>query len=202
MAAKRLAVLFVLVLLPASAWAQINDVALTVGRTFISTQTVRSTGLPVHFGNEETVQFNYGRVLWARGLFNITAELPVAIAPRADVNYYFGTTPKDIGSIFVTPSARVNIFPTASVTPWVSLGGGYGHFRAASTTLYNGANPGSGSNTAVLQIGVGLDVWPWERWGARVEARDFYSGVPNLNVETNRGRQHNFYVGVGVIHRF
>ena len=51
-------------------------------------------------------------------------------------------------------------------------------------------------------MGIGLDVWPWERWGARVEARDFYSGVPDLNVETNRSRQHNFYVGVGVIHRF
>ena len=158
--------------------------------------------MPVHFGNEETVQFNYGRLLLERELFSVTGELPVAISPRADVNYYLGTTPKDIGSLFVTPSARVNLFPRASVTPWVSLGGGYGHFRVASTTLYNGVNPGSGSNTVVLQMGVGLDVRPWERWGVRVEARDFYSGVPDFNVETNRSRQHNFYVGVGVTHRF
>jgi len=38
--------------------------------------------------------------------------------------------------------------------------------------------------------------------GGRFEARDFYSGTPALNVDTGRSRQHNYYVGVGVIHRF
>jgi hypothetical protein len=68
--------------------------------------------------------------------------------------------------------------------------------------LYGGPNPGSSTNTGVLQFGVGLDVWIWSRWGARMEARDFYSGIPDYNVDTGRSRQHNYYVGVGVIHRF
>jgi len=38
--------------------------------------------------------------------------------------------------------------------------------------------------------------------GARFEARDFYSGAPNLDVDTGRSRQRNYYVGVGVAHRF
>ena len=203
MSAKRLAVLVVPVLvLIASAVAQINEVSITAGRTFVSTQTVTTTGLPVHFGNEESVAFNYARYLKSFKVFGLYAELPVAIYPRMDVNYHLGTTPKDIGALFVTPSVRMNIFSGDSVTPWVSVGGGYGRFREAPVTLYENRNPSSGSNTGVVQFGAGLDVWVWRAWGGRFEARDFYSGSPALNVDTGRSRQHNYYVGVGVIHRF
>jgi hypothetical protein len=203
MSAKRLAVLVVPVLvLVSSALAQVNEVSITAGRTFVSTQTVPTTGLPVHFGNEESVAFNYGRFLRSFKVFGLYAELPVAIYPRMDVNYHLGFTPKDIGALFVTPSVRVNIFSGESVTPWVSVGGGYGRFREAPVTLYENRNPSSGSNTGVVQFGAGLDVWAWHNWGGRFEARDFYSGAPALNVDTGRSRQHNYYVGVGVIHRF
>ena len=203
MSAKRLAVLVVPVLvLVSSALAQINEVSITAGRTFVSTQTVTTTGLPVHFGNEESVAFNYARYLKSFKVFGLYAELPVAIYPRMDVNYHLGTTPKDIGALFVTPSVRMNIFSGESVTPWVSVGGGYGRFREAPVTLYEQPNPSSGSNTGVVQFGAGLDVWFWHTWGGRFEARDFYSGAPALNVDTGRSRQHNYYVGVGVIHRF
>jgi hypothetical protein len=203
MSAKRLAVLVVPVLFFVSiALAQVNEFSITAGRTFVSTQTVPITGLPVHFGNEESVEFNYGRLLKSHSLFGLYAELPVAIYPRMDVNYRTGTTPKDIGALFVTPSVRLNIFSGDSVTPWVSVGGGYGRFRVAPVTLYENPNPGSGSNTGVVQFGAGLDVWVWHSWGARFEARDFYSGAPNLNVDTGRSRQHNYYVGLGVVHRF
>ncbi len=207
MSAKRLAVLVVPVLvLVSSALAQVNEVSITAGRTFVSTQTVPTTGftgLPVHFGNEESVEFNYGRFLTSFKVFGLYAELPVAIYPRMDVNYHLGTTPKDIGALFVTPSVRVNIFSGESVTPWVSVGGGYGRFRQAPVTLYENPNPGpTGTNTGVVQFGAGLDVWVWHTWGGRFEARDFYSGNPALNVDTGRSRQHNYYLGVGVIHRF
>ncbi len=203
MSAKRLAVLVVPVLvLLASAVAQVNEVSITAGRTFVSTQTATTTGLPVHFGNEESVAFNYARFLKNFKVFGLYAELPVAIYPRMDVNYHLGTTPKDIGALFVTPSVRMNIFSGDSVTPWVSVGGGYGRFREAPVTLYENRNPSSGSNTGVVQFGAGLDVWFWHTWGGRFEARDFYSGAPALNVDTGRSRQHNYYVGVGVMHRF
>jgi hypothetical protein len=203
MSAKRLAALVVPVLFfVSSALAQVNEFSITAGRTFVSTQTVSITGLPVHFGNEESLEFNYGRLLRSHSIFGLYAELPVAIYPRMDVNYNLGTNPKDIGALFVTPSVRVNIFSGESVSPWVSLGGGYGRFRVAPVTLYENPNPGGGSNTGVLQFGAGLDVWVWHGWGARLEARDFYSGAPNLNVDTGRSRQHNYYVGLGVVHRF
>ncbi len=202
MSAQRLAALVVPVLFfVSSALAQINEFSITAGRTFVGTQT--ASGLPVHFGNEESFEFNYGRLLKSHSIFGLYAELPVAIYPRMDVNYNLGhLTPKDIGALFVTPSVRLNIFSGDSVTPWVSAGGGYGRFRVAPVTLYEDPNPGSGSNTGVVQFGAGLDVWVWHSWGARFEARDFYSGAPNLNVDTGRSRQHNYYVGLGVVHRF
>ncbi|MGA2202097.1 MAG: hypothetical protein ABSG40_09065 [Terriglobales bacterium] len=211
MSAKRLAVLVVPVLvLVSSALAQdssnlaeVNELSLTAGRTFVSTQTVPSTGLPIHFGNEETVAFNYGRLLKSHKIFGLYAELPVAMYFRMDLNYHLGTTPKDVGALFATPSVRLNFFSGQGVTPWVSVGGGYGRFREAPLTLYEKPNLGpTGTNTGVVQFGAGLDVWIWHRWGARFEARDFYSGVPDLNVDTGRSRQHNYYVGVGVAHRF
>jgi hypothetical protein len=204
MAAKRLAVLVVLaVVLGAIGWAQVNDASITVGRTFVSTQTVPSTGLPIHFGNAKSVAFNYGRLLRSYGIFGLSAELPVGVYPRMNLNYNLGLVPKDIGAVFVTPSLRVNIFSGEGVSPWVSVGGGYAHFREAPTLVFNTPNPGpTGTNTGALQFGAGLDVWPWERWGARLEARDFYSGLPDYNVDTGRSRQHNYYVGIGVVHRF
>jgi hypothetical protein len=203
MSGKRLALLVVpVVFLISSALAQVNEVSLTAGRTFVSTQTNQADGLPVHFGNEETVAADYGRLLKTHKIFGIYAELPVAIYFRMDVNTNIGTSPKDISALFATPSVRVNVFSGDTVTPWVSAGGGFGHFRVAPETLYNNPNPGSGSNTGVIQFGAGLDTWFWHTWGARFEARDFYSGVPDLNIDTGRSRQHNYYVGVGVMHRF
>jgi hypothetical protein len=209
MAAKRLfGIVVPLVLLASSMWAQVNELSVTAGRTFVSTQTIQNppTGdlyPQIHFANDKSIAFNYGRFLVQRGIFGITAELPVAMYFHMDLNTGADLIPKDIGALFVTPSVRVNAFARDSVTPWASFGGGYGRFRQSSSLNYYGPNPGpTGSNTGVVQFGAGLDVWFWERWGGRLEARDFFSGEPDLNVETNRTRQHNYYVGVGVMHRF
>jgi hypothetical protein len=216
MSAQRLAVLAVLVLvLVSSALAQdtmsstpVNQISVTAGRTFVSTQTIQDppAGDPnpkIHFGNPASVAFNYGRLLKTHSIFGLYAELPVAMFFRMDLNTGENQIPKDIGALFVTPSARLNIFSGDSVSPWVSVGGGYGRFREAPVLNFYGANPGpTGTNTGVVQFGAGLDVWVWHRFGARAEVRDFYSGTPALNVDTGRSRQHNYYVGAGVAYRF
>lgn len=214
MSAKRLAVLMLfLPLVVFTSYAQrnhddVNEVSITVGRTFVSTQTVLNPPAgdlnpDIHFGNEESVDFNYSRLLRSRGIFGFTAEVPVAIYPRMDLNTGANQIPKDIGALFVTPSLRVNFFHSEALSPWASVGGGYGRFRQAPKLNFFGDNPGpGGKNTGVVQFGLGLDVFPWQRWGIRTEFRDFYSGVPDLNVNTGRSRQHNYYVGVGVIRRF
>jgi len=69
--------------------------------------------------------------------------------------------------------------------------------------LFGGVNPGKTGNTAaVLQAGVGLDVKVIGSFSLRGEARDFWSGVPDLNVNTGKSRQHNIFVAGGVVWRF
>lgn len=214
MTAKGLAVLVVVVLVfvcgamaqDASNW--VNQVSATGGRFFVSTQSIENAPSSdfdprIHFGNPASFALNYGRLLANFRIFGLYAELPVAIYPRMDLNTYANQIPKDIGAVFITPSVRVNMFSNDSVTPWVSVGGGYGRFWESSDLNFSGPNPGAtGTNTGVVQFGAGLDVWFWHRWGARFEARDFYSGLPDYDVDTSVSRQHNYYVGAGVMHRF
>ena len=208
MSSKRLVILVVFVaVFVSSAFAQVNEVSVTVGRAFVSTQTIQNDSASpnphIHFANEESFAFNYGRLLMSRSIFGFSAELPVAIYPRMDLNTFLNQIPKDIGAVFITPSLRLNFFSGQGLSPWLSVGGGYAHFRQSSKLNFFGDNPGpTGTNTGVVQFGTGFDVWPWERWGIRMEARDFYSGVPDLNVSTGRSRQHNYYVGIGVLRRF
>jgi hypothetical protein len=208
MLAKSLALLTLLgSLLSAIGSAQVNEISVTVGRTFVSTQTIANpTLLPaaIHFGNEEALDFGYGRLLKSRGILGFTAELPVAIYPSMDLSTPSHGIPDSIGALFVTPSGRVNFFSGQGLSPWVSFGVGYARFFESSKLNFYGTNPGpTGTNTWAMQFGGGLDVWPWHHWGIRTEVRDFYSGVPNLNVfTTTNSRQHNYYVGVGVIRRF
>ncbi|HLX86285.1 MAG TPA: hypothetical protein VKR59_20465 [Terriglobales bacterium] len=216
MSAKRLAIIVAPILVLVSSvcaqdynnWSGVNELSLTAGASFVSTQTITNPSAGdqdprIHFGNEESIAFNYGRLLKTKKIFGLYAELPAAIYFRMDTNTFENRIPKDIGALFLTPSVRVNIFSGQGVTPWVSVGAGYARFREAPTLNFYGPNPGpTGTNTFAVQFGAGMDVWFWQQWGARLEARDFYSGNPALNVTTANSRQHNYYVGLGVVHRF
>jgi len=207
MSLKRLAALIVcVVLLIAGAFAQQNEVSATLGRTFVSSQRIQGANFfnpNIHFGNGLTIGANYSRLLKTYGLFGISGEVSFAYAFDMDLNTGQNLIPEGYRNYFVTPAVRVNVFQGQGVSPWVSVGGGYGFFKQSDQLVFGGPNPGKTStNTGVFQFGAGLDVWPWEKWGLRLEARDFYSGVPDLNVTTVRSRQHNIYVGGGVIRRF
>jgi hypothetical protein len=99
--------------------------------------------MSIHFGNASgTVVADYSRRLLTRKIFGLYAEVPVAIVPPLDLNYDQNQIPKDFRALFVTPSVRLNIFSSDSVTPWVSAGGGYGRFSQSSTLVFGGPTPG------------------------------------------------------------
>lgn len=201
-----LAVSVFMVIAVAAASSQVNQVSATIGRTFISSQDIVGATFPnhtIHFGNGLTFAGNYGRLLKSYGIFGIVGEASVAYSPDIDLNTGSNLIPEAYQEVFVTPALRVNIFHRESVSPWFSVGGGYGFYRQSHQLLYGGTNPGKTStNTGIFQFGAGLDVFPWQKWGFRLEARDYWSGVPDLNVTTVRTRQHNVYVGGGVIRRW
>ena len=193
-------------ILVAGAVAQRNEVSGTLGRIFVSSQQVQGANFfdpNIHFGNGLTIGGNYSRLLRSYGIFGISGEVSGVYSPDMDLNLSQNLIPEGYQSYFITPAVRMNIFSGESVSPWLSVGGGYGMFRMSNQLVFGGPNPGKTStNTGIFQFGAGLDVWPWQKWGLRLEARDYYSGVPDLNVTSVRSRQHNIYVGGGFIRRF
>jgi hypothetical protein len=190
----------------AQAAAQKNELSGTLGRTFISNQGI--PGAPsydpeLRSGNGLTFEINYARRFMDGPFWSLAAEVPFVVNHDEDLHAAQNVVPGQYSSIFITPAARLNLFPEQAVSPWVSFGGGFGHFGESSTLLSGGLNPGNtGTTTGVLQAGVGLDVKISGRFSLRGEARDFWSGVPDLNVNTGKSRQHNIFVGGGVVWHF
>ncbi len=103
----------------------------------------------------------------------------------------------------MTPAARLNVFPDQAVSPWVSFGGGFSHFgHKFYTGVWKCEPKQNGNNTGVFQAGVGLDVKIFGHFSLRGEARDFWSGIRKLNVNTGKSRQHNIFVGGGIVWHF
>jgi hypothetical protein len=193
----------------AQAAAQKNELSGIIGRTFTSDQGIQ--GAPsydpdLRFGNGVTFEINYAlRVMvMDRGLLSLALEVPFVVNPDEHLHAAQDVIPKKYVSYFVTPAARVSVFPDKAVFPWVSFGGGFGHFSESSTLEFGGfRNPGkTGTTTGVLQTGLGLDVKIFHRFSLRGEGRDFWSGVPQLNVNTGKSRQHNIFAGGGIVWHF
>jgi opacity protein-like surface antigen len=212
MSGKRLcvALLSVVTVLVASGMAQDekNELGGILGRTFISNQGIKNASMPsvIAFGKGLTFDVDYARRFLVTPLYALSGEVVFAYNPDEDLNAgSFGNAivPPDMKELFITPAARVNLFPTTAVSPWVSVGAGFGHFSQGSSLIYGGSNPGKSTTSGVLELGLGLDVKLSKRVYIRGQVRDFWSGEPDFPLaDTGKTRQHNFFVGGGAYWRF
>ena len=126
-----------------------NELTGLVGRTFVSDQGVPSTpGALLTSGHGLSFEANYGRRLMDLGLVGLTAEVPFVVNVKENVHYQLNLVPKDYRSFFVTPSLRANLFPDNGLSPWVSVGGGFGYFKESSSLEFSGPNPGKTGTTS------------------------------------------------------
>ena len=204
-----IAVLAGLTIFLASAVAQDekNEVSGVVGRTYIAKQGIQGATFfdPfIRFGRGLTFEASYARRLFVHELYSVTFEVPVQFNPDEDLHAGGpGLVPKDYSAIFVAPGARVNIFPMTAISPWASLGGGFGHISQNGALLYGGTNTGGSTSSGILQYGVGLDVRLKPRLFIRGEGRDYWAGAPDFALSpTGKSRQHNYFIGGGVFWRF
>jgi hypothetical protein len=184
-----------------------NEISGVIGRTFVSTQPIQNANFfdpNIRFGNGLTIEGSYARRLLSTELFSVSAELPVAYNPDQDLHAGGpGLVPKDYSVLFVAPSARANLLPTTAVSLWGSFGGGFGYITQNGSLLYGATNPGKSTTSGVLQYGVGLDVRVIPRLFMRLEGRDFWAGAPDFPLApTGKTRQHNYFVGGGLMWRF
>lgn len=213
MSAKRfwIVVLSAVTTLCASAMAQDekNEIGGLLGRTFISDQGIKGATYfdpIIHSGKGLTVEGEYGRRFVVTPVYSISAEGLIAYNWNEKLNageYGHAVVPQNYKQLFVVPAARVNLFPTTAVSPWVSVGAGFGHVSEYSQLVYSGPNPGKSTTSAVIQAGIGLDVKVWRHLSIRGEVRDYWSGEPDFPLApTGKSRQHNFFVGGGAFWRF
>jgi opacity protein-like surface antigen len=204
--------MFALVIgLAASAAAQDekNEIGGIIGRTFISDQGISGATYfdpIIHSGKGLSIEGEYARHIFVAPIYSISGEMIVMYNTDEDLNagdYGNAVVPTDYKQLFVTPAARVNLFPTTAVSPWLSLGAGIGHFSEGSTLDYGTTNPGKSTTNFTLQGGFGLDVKVWHKLSIRGEVRDFWSGEPDFPLApTGKSRQHNYFVGGGAFWRF
>jgi len=208
MSEKRLliSILAMLALLAASAAAQDekNEVTGIIGRTYISDQGTQGFAQPIRSGKGLSFEVNYARHVMGNAVYGISLELPAMFNFDEDLNAGGPIVPVDYRQIFLTPAARVNLFPSTAFSPWVSFGGGFGHFSENKTLIYGGGtNPGKSTTTGVIEGGFGLDVRVWRHFSVRGQVRDFWSGEPDFPLApTGKTRQHNYFVGGGVVWHF
>ena len=206
------ALLLLVAMLTASALAQDekNELGATFGRIFISDQGIQNAAYAesiIRSGKGFTVEGEYARRFLVNPLFSLAGEVLFAYNPDVDLNagnYLNPVVPTNYSQIFLTPAARLNLFPETAVSPWVSIGGGFAHFGQSKNLDFGGpTNPGKNTTSGVLEGGAGLDVRFWRKMSIRGEVRDFWSGEPDFPLApTGKTRQHNFFVAGGVIWRF
>jgi len=181
--------------------AQKNELAGIVGRTFISDQIIPTstfTDNKLRFGDGLTLEGNISRKVMGAQALTLSLEVPVLWNVDLDVHVHNNPAAPGFSSLFVTPAARLNIFSNTAVSPWVSVGGGFGHFHGSADQT----QPKVSSTSGVFQIGGGLDVALFRHFSIRGELRDFWSGTPDWNVSTNQSRTHNLFVGGGLVWHF
>lgn len=203
MSLKKLAIalLVFFFIIVAEAAAQKNELTGILGRTFISDQVIQgstATDNKLRFGDGLTFEVNYARRVFGAPLSSVVIEVPVMLNVDQDVHLVANPVSAGFKSYFVTPAVRANLFPGQAVSPWVSVGGGFGHFSQNTTPGFST----KGNTTGVFQIGGGLDVTLYRSFSLRGEVRDFWSGVPEMNIITDTSRQHNLFVGGGVVWHF
>lgn len=186
-----------------------NEVGGMIGRVFISDQGIQNGNFfdpIIHSGKGLTLEGEYARRFLVTPVFSLSGEVVLAYNPDEDLNageYGHAVVPSDYKQLFLTPAVRLNLFPQTAVSPWISVGGGFGHFSQGNTLIYGGTNPGTSTTSGVLQGGLGLDVKVWKKLYIRAEGRDFWSGEPDFPLApTGKTRQHNYFVGGGAFWRF
>jgi hypothetical protein len=133
-----------LILISGAGAQEKNELTGLIGRTLVSDQGVTGTSTPgalLTSGEGLSVEANYGRRLLDLGLVGLTGEVPFVVNFNQNVHYDLNLVPKGYKSFFVTPSIRANLFPDNGLSPWVSVGGGFGYFKENSTLEFGGPTP-------------------------------------------------------------
>ena len=202
-------VLVAVLFLSTAALAQMADASFTIGGSFVSdvNQSFTPTVVPsfvttVKSDNHIFLEGAVSLRMLSAHVASLHLEVPVAGIPSQKIGAGgLGGAVDHLSSVFVTPGFKVKVLPSASISPWASIGGGWAHYSLESS--------GSTTNKAALQYGGGLDFKTGlPALGFRAEVRDFVTTDPSSlltgpSLTPQSGlHHHNILAGGGIVLRF
>ncbi|MEO8726647.1 MAG: hypothetical protein ABI383_11070 [Acidobacteriaceae bacterium] len=207
---RLLLAIFLLTLSAGCAFAQRNELSVTVGGMF-SPNTSTNPGVgacsnfdpncasPFTTSSSVALEGDFAHRILNLHLASLSVEFPIVGVTDRNTQHT-SVIPGTLNSgeqftqIFFTPSVKLK-FNLPVISPFVSAGGGFAHFGSVKLVE---ALPGSSSTTGAFQVGGGVDVGtPIPHIGLRGEAREFYTGESGLSTS-----RHNVLIGAGVVLRF
>jgi opacity protein-like surface antigen len=187
-------------------FAQEHELAFVVGRLKPSDRSLSLN--PVQtvetgFDGAVTYQINYAKRMLRGELASLHFEIPVVVAPRIGVDSDNIFLPRTYSTVLFTPGMKLKVFPGSGFTPYVVGGIGLGRFSDSNTNINGTPNTGDRTRTNfVFNFGGGVDLNVLGPLSVRGEVRDFMTGNPSFSEPFLNDRQHNLYVGVGIVLKF
>ena len=188
---------------PVQALAQSNDITLSLGGTLSQSRGFRSPTIgAAQTSADISLGANYGRRFLDAEVAELYGEIESVALPNRGLTAATATVPQNYASLYVAPGLRLKVLPSARLSPWFAVGGGYALYEQ-SAKLSNGQNTTNKFlSRGVFDFGGGLDYKVFRFLGLRGEVRDFLSGNPNLNVALSSSTQHNVVASGGINVRF
>jgi opacity protein-like surface antigen len=184
--------------------AQEHELALLVGRLKPSDRSLDSVGqVKAAFDGAVSYQINYANRMVNGELASLHWELAITGAPRTGVKSSNVLLPRTYSTLIFTPGLKLKVFPGGGFSPYLVSGVGLGRFSQSGTNINGSPNTGDRSNTSfVFNYGGGVDLNVLGPISVRGEVRDFMTGTPSFSTPFLNDRQHNLYVGVGIVVRW
>jgi len=183
---------------PAHAEDRRFDVGLLLGSTRATDE-----GSVLTFDRGTTYQATFAWDLWRGDLVTLAIEIPFIASPAFTVLTPNPSLPLEYASLYLTPAARVVLWPRAPVSVFGSLGGGYARYSESKLREDKGPNPAQlDTNTGALEFGGGVDIRGFGWLGFRGEVRDIYTGPRRFSIPTPGPNVHNIVASGGLVIRF
>lgn len=193
--------LFVLIVgISFSAAAQGNDLAVVAGAKFTPGPSSPFGAITVN--RSPAFEAGFAHQIKGFSLASLQIEFPIMAAPNATIRSSNFFVTKSYNSLYITPGLRLRFASEASVSPWVALGGGLVRFAPSSVSVAGGTSSAAGALKGTGDAGGGLDFKvPVVPLTFRIEAREYFSGSPNLNIP-QLSLHNTVFAGAGLVLKF
>jgi opacity protein-like surface antigen len=200
------ALLLALITFAPAVLAQEHELALLVGRLKPSDRSLSLNPVgtvEATFSGAAAYQFNYANRIINGEVVSMHVELAITGAPRTGVKSSNVLLPRTYSTLIFTPGLKLKLLPGGGFSPYLVSGVGLGRFSQSSTNINGSPNTADRSNTSfVFNYGGGVDLNVIGPISVRLEARDFMTGTPSFSSPFLNDRQHNLYVGAGIVVRW